>query len=220
MYLQPEVIGVDHVAKLVGAIGNSIVIYDRHALVCKLGEGEITYGLPRLWVGNDITRQGFILGIDVGVHYYDTGPTFGQLDLSRQGRQVGQKLAEIRLALNALGPPPRVGVSIKPTRKLRIFQADSYLSIDLAKRSVEVVSLCDLSSLGVECHPIPFGKANRNVFVSSLPVPNDVNPLLEEIRDFVAAAEAGKKPAVSGRDALRSLKISFEVISNIHRPKV
>ena len=111
-------------------------------------------------------------------------------------------------------------VSIKPTRKLRIFQADSYLSIDLAKRSVEVVSLCDLSSLGVECHPIPFGKANRNVFVSSLPVPNDVNPLLEEIRDFVAAAEAGKKPAVSGRDALRSLKISFEVISNIHRPKV
>ncbi|OQX89165.1 MAG: hypothetical protein B6D65_04625 [candidate division Zixibacteria bacterium 4484_93] len=111
-------------------------------------------------------------------------------------------------------------VSLKPTRKLHIFQSESYLSLDLAKRSVNLASLRDISSPGVECHSIPFGKTNRKIFVSNLPVPDDVNPLLEEIRDFVAAVETGKKPAVSGREALRSLKISFEIISNIQRPKL
>ena len=96
-------------------------------------------------------------------------------------------------------------VSSEPMRKFRVFQTDSYISMDYAKSSGRIVRK---SFLGV---------ATKSVNLC------EKNALAEEIDDFVQAVIKSKEgpmlvqPKVPGRDGLRALELASAICDEIAR---
>lgn len=96
-------------------------------------------------------------------------------------------------------------VSSEPMRKFRVFQTDSYISMDYAKSAGRIVRK---SFLGV---------ATKSVNLS------EKNALAAEIDDFVQAVIKSKEgpmliqPKVPGRDGLRALELASAICEEIAR---
>jgi predicted dehydrogenase len=88
-------------------------------------------------------------------------------------------------------------VSREKTRKIRIFQEDTYLSLDYMNQS------------GQLCRKVPDG-------IDALPVPIDrEEPLLAELRSFVQCVQTRGQPVVSGAHASKALTLAVEICRHI-----
>jgi predicted dehydrogenase len=90
-------------------------------------------------------------------------------------------------------------VSLKRERKLRLFQTDTYLAIDMAERSVRicrrVTSATGLPEISWE--QIDLGEADA---------------LSAEIRAFLASVRTRARPAVTGEDGLQALELCERIL--------
>jgi len=85
-------------------------------------------------------------------------------------------------------------VALKRERKIRLFQSDTYVSVDYGEKHVRVIRrvLADGSpSIEVEEHALGEGDA-----------------LFDEIEHFVTAVRTRQCPLVDGRTALRALEVA------------
>lgn len=85
-------------------------------------------------------------------------------------------------------------VALKRERKIRLFQADTYVSVDYGEKHVRVCRrlVADgIPSIGVEEHALEEGDA-----------------LFDEIEHFVNAVRTRQCPLVDGRTALRALEVA------------
>ncbi len=85
-------------------------------------------------------------------------------------------------------------VALKRERKIRLFQADTYVSVDYGEKSVRVcrrVPVDGLPTITVEEHALGEGDA-----------------LFDEIEHFVHAVRTRQRPLVDGRTALRALTVA------------
>jgi predicted dehydrogenase len=88
-------------------------------------------------------------------------------------------------------------VALKRERKIRIFQTDTYVSVDYGEKHVRVcrrVVADGLPSISVEEHSLGEGDA-----------------LFDEIEHFVHAVRARQCPLVDGRTALRALEVAENI---------
>jgi len=91
-------------------------------------------------------------------------------------------------------------ISMKQERKIRIFQDDNYLSIDMQQKLLTVIRKKDATpvqsaaEVTIEEHALEGGDA-----------------LLAEIAAFVAAARNGTPPLVSGEAGLRALETALRI---------
>ncbi len=85
-------------------------------------------------------------------------------------------------------------------RKIRIFQPDAYISINLVAMDVEIHKKIDSSILPF------FPDVNKRV-----------EPLRIELESFIDAIRFDRRVEVSGEDGLRALRIAFKVIQDIDR---
>ena len=85
-------------------------------------------------------------------------------------------------------------------RKIRIFQPDAYISINLVAMDVEIHKKIDSSILPF------FPDVNKRV-----------EPLRLELESFIDAIRFDRRVEVSGEDGLRALRIAFKVIQDIDR---
>ncbi len=92
-------------------------------------------------------------------------------------------------------------VTKDPVRKIRIFQADAYISIDYQERKISIYRKKSGESL------IP-GLPNIAVEVKSF---EQGDPLLDEIKAFVDAVKNGSEPVVSGEDGKRALEVAMQI---------
>ncbi len=100
-------------------------------------------------------------------------------------------------------------ISNKTERKLRVFQQDSYISIDFVKPSARVYS-----GNGA-------GPANQDAEFSSEDIPLEKgDSLLAEISAFLAAIRTAGRPVVSGEEGLRTMKVAERVIKDISRNRL
>ena len=96
-------------------------------------------------------------------------------------------------------------ISMKQERKIRIFQDDSYLSIDMQQKLLTVIRKKDtapvqsVAEVSIEEHALEGGDA-----------------LLAEIQAFVAAARDGTPPVVSGADGLRALETALQITEQVN----
>ena len=115
-------------------------------------------------------------------------------------------------------------VSHKAERKLRIFQADAYLSLDLLEkggvmyRKSEALRRGEIDPtklnptlLGIDLKAFIFSKL---IEVHKLTGPK-VEPLRRELEDFLAAAAAGREPPVSGRQGLEALRAAEMILAEM-----
>ncbi len=114
--------------------------------------------------------------------------------------------ARLRFSSGCIANVTASRISKDRVRKIRIFQRDSYLSIDYAAQEVERWRL--LKQDGVR--PVIDG--------GRLEVAHE-EPLKRELADFVAAVRERRSPAVSGADGMRALELAQRISSEMDRAR-
>ena len=89
-------------------------------------------------------------------------------------------------------------VSREPVRKIRVFQADSYFSIDYQDRHITILQR---GGSGRSIPEIPDITLHEESFGQG-------DPLLEQINSFIQTVKKGGKPIVSGEDGRKALEVA------------
>jgi predicted dehydrogenase len=95
-------------------------------------------------------------------------------------------------------------MSVKPSRKLRLFQPDCYMSLDLQERSVDIVR----ADPGATGGPIPGFALERTTYPEG-------DSLETELAAFVDAVRGRDRPAATGEDARRALELALVISHRI-----
>lgn len=94
-------------------------------------------------------------------------------------------------------------VTLKKYRKIRIFQPDSYISLDYSERSLRVVR-----KKGAKFESL------RDIEILR-PRLDKVDPLQQELAHFVNCIKTGRKPLVSGEHGRDALELALEILKNM-----
>lgn len=108
--------------------------------------------------------------------------------------------ARIRFENGCVADATASRISMKSERKLRVFQADAYLSIDLQQKVLTHVR----KGAGAMQAGVPQVEINEQSFD-----PGDA--LRDEIVSFLECIETGRRPVVSGEDGLRALETATRI---------
>ncbi len=90
-------------------------------------------------------------------------------------------------------------------RKIRVFQTDSFLSVDCQKRTLTVIKLKKGADHDPEYHDLD---QEKREFPES-------DPLQDEIFSFVESINDGKRPEVTGHDGRRALDVALRIMEQI-----
>ncbi len=108
-------------------------------------------------------------------------------------------------------------ISARALRKMRLFQKDSYISLDFLQKSVEVYSLVAADKLPQELKDkktvvgnIPVEQAGKTI-VYERPAVSDHDMLTEEIKSFLDSVRNRTKPKVTGEDGKNALEVALEI---------
>lgn len=103
-------------------------------------------------------------------------------------------------------------ISAKSMRKLRIFQKDSYLSLDFIKKILEVYRFLP-SQMEEEGERI-FDLGGKSL-IRRVITDQGKDPLREELSSFLGSVVTRRPPLVSGREGLKALKLALEVVEAV-----
>ena len=100
-------------------------------------------------------------------------------------------------------------ISLKPMRKLRIFQKEGYYSLDLANKQADLYSL---ARPGVESEGfrVPLGKSGRDIVYTKKPDTGE-DMLGAELGAFIDAVLENKPVAVPVAEASEALRVALEI---------
>lgn len=103
-------------------------------------------------------------------------------------------------------------ISAKSMRKLRIFQKDSYLSLDFIKKILEVYRFLpsQMEEEGERIFDLGGKSLIRRVITGQ-----GKDPLREELSSFIGSVVTRRLPLVSGREGLKALKLALEVVEAV-----
>jgi predicted dehydrogenase len=101
--------------------------------------------------------------------------------------------ARIRFASGCVANITASRISSEPIRRIRVFQEDSYLSIDYQNQAVELAV-----------------KAKGGIKREQLPV-NKRPPLQDELAAFIASVRTGRRPLVAGEDGKAALALALRI---------
>ena len=114
-------------------------------------------------------------------------------------------------------------ISQKKMRKMRIFQRDGYVALDFVTGVSEVYSLLPVDQKVKEGF-ISFGEIGvgdkKKRLVYEQPEQKEINALQYELQLFVNSVLNKEKPAVTGNDGLRALRVAKIIIDKIESSKV
>ncbi len=113
--------------------------------------------------------------------------------------------ARLRFANGCVATATASRIGFKTERRLRIFQPESYLSIDLAARTLAAFTRG--TGPGDESGMPAIRRDD-----ASFP---DGDDLMEEIASFVTCVREGRPPLVSGEDGLRALETALRITDSI-----
>lgn len=94
-------------------------------------------------------------------------------------------------------------VTLKKYRKIRIFQPESYLSLDYSERSLKI-----FKAKGPEL------KSLSDVSILR-PRLEKYDPLERELSHFVQCVKEGKAPLVSGEHGRDAIELALEILKNM-----
>lgn len=113
--------------------------------------------------------------------------------------------ARIRYANGCVANTTASRVSMKMERKLRLFQDDAYISIDLQQKVLTIVR-----------KPPAGADAPKGQVVIEERTYDQGDALRLEIEAFLDAIREGKPPVVSGEDGLRALETATRITRMVH----
>jgi predicted dehydrogenase len=111
--------------------------------------------------------------------------------------------ARIRFADGAIANVTASRVSLKRERKLRIFQHDTYISLDYGEKRMRICRRGQAPPGGLA----PLEVEERSV--------DGEDALAEEIRAFLVAVRTRQPPLVSGREGLRAVELAYQILERV-----
>ncbi len=112
--------------------------------------------------------------------------------------------ARLRFANGCVANATASRVSLKTERKLRLFQDDAYLSLDLQQKVLTVIR----KGAGVGADGMPQVAIEENTYEQG-------DALKSEIAAFLDSAATGCAPAVSGEDGLLALRTAVSIAEQV-----
>jgi predicted dehydrogenase len=113
-------------------------------------------------------------------------------------------------------------ISQNKMRKMRLFQHDSYISLDFAQGLAEVFRLVDENTPDVK-PTMMLGKIDqgqhKRLIIYEQPEVKEVNALKYELERFVDCVRKNTEPPVTGRNGLHALEVAQEILSKIASQK-
>lgn len=111
-------------------------------------------------------------------------------------------------------------VSSKQLRKMRIFQRNTYISVDFLKNQTEIYSLTEnpqqLPPGTVAIAEVKTGTDRKKVITYQTIETAKSNALREELKAFISAIENGTPPLVTGEDGKKALEIAIQIENQIN----
>jgi predicted dehydrogenase len=107
--------------------------------------------------------------------------------------------ARLRFASGAIANVTASRVAMKRERKIRFFQADTYVAVDYGDRSIRI------------CRRIPSANGGLPTIDASEQHFSDADPLFDEIEAFVDAVRTRRTPLVDGVTAVRAMEIAERI---------
>lgn len=110
-------------------------------------------------------------------------------------------------------------ISMKKMRKMRLFQKDSYISIDFLEKKTEVIKLAlpqdkDIFGFDIQTH-----KGKRTISVSAPAVPEG-NALKMELESFRDAIVNDTTPVISEVDGYMAMEVAHQILIKTGRNKI
>ena len=113
--------------------------------------------------------------------------------------------ARIRFDSGCVADVTASRISLEKSRKIRIFQEDSYLSIDYLNASLKI---CRKKSSQV--------KSLKDISVEYIHLPKS-EPLQAQLEHFLHCIEHRQEPLVSGESGMKALNMGLEVLQRLQR---
>jgi predicted dehydrogenase len=108
-------------------------------------------------------------------------------------------------------------ISARALRKMRLFQKDSYISLDFSQKVVEVYRLVDVDRLLQEekerktvVGNIPVEQVGKTV-IYERPEVHDQDMLTAEIKSFINSVQTRTPPAVTGEAGKKALEVALKI---------
>ena len=97
-------------------------------------------------------------------------------------------------------------------RKMRIFQAETYYTVDFLKKSVELYHLSQEPPIENTTKTIfPVEGYEKKYIIYEKPIIKEANPLKEELIHFVESIYNGETPEVNGKSATEALSLAIKI---------
>src|ERR1700688_1948164 len=112
--------------------------------------------------------------------------------------------ARLRFANGCVANATASRVSLKTERKLRLFQDDAYISVDLQQKVLTVIR----KGTGVGADGMPQVAIEENTYEQG-------DALKDEIAAFLESAATGSAPPVSGEDGLLALRTAVSIAEQV-----
>ena len=107
-------------------------------------------------------------------------------------------------------------ISLKNMRKLRFFQREAYISVDLYNKKVEVVKMIDVpKKLDEFALTLENAEGKRKQILFKTPKINNYNAIQIELEEFAKSINTKTKSIVSLEDATNALKIAYSIINSM-----
>jgi predicted dehydrogenase len=101
-------------------------------------------------------------------------------------------------------------ISREVVRKMRIFQRNTYISLDFHRRALEVVRLIKKNG------GTPHVDSQDSFFSMDRRVIEEAEPLKAELTSFIESIRTGKRPGVTGEDGRNALLVASRILEEIH----
>lgn len=108
-------------------------------------------------------------------------------------------------------------ISAKPLRKMRLFERDSYVSLDFLNKSVEIYRLVEAGQIPSDekakksvVGRIPVEKAGKTIIYEK-PKTGDQDMLTSELESFLHSVRTRTSPKVTGEDGKRALEVALTI---------
>jgi hypothetical protein len=105
-------------------------------------------------------------------------------------------------------------ISMKKMRKLRIFQKDAYIGIDLLAKKTEIIKLKDDRDTDVFSFDLETPKGKKVIAIAN-PEIKENNAIKMELESFIQSIITGKDTAVSEVDGFLAMEVAHQILEKI-----
>jgi predicted dehydrogenase len=105
-------------------------------------------------------------------------------------------------------------ISMKKMRKMRLFQKDSYISIDFLEKKTEVIQMVGAKPKDAFTFDIETNNGKKTIAITAPKVENN-NAIKMELESFRDAIEKNTNPVVTDVDGFRAMEVAHLILEKI-----